>query len=374
MNSPSILKGQMRALRANKQSERPKLEHVDIPEVGPQDVLIKVASAGLVPGNMAMLKMGRLMTLPTTLGHNVAGVVEKIGDLVDTVKVGQRVRLHPNLSCGTCNYCTTDRDQMCPENGVIGLANFCSRRGPLFEKYHEGGLADYVRAPSWVVDVLPDNVSFDVGAKVHDLANAMRILKMAELLPGSTVLITAATGSMGSACVKLAPFFGIGRLILLGRSMERLENVKKLTTIKCDLIATGDLDDDWETKKGLVGRLRGLVPQGVDAIIDFIPSGADMEMYQIMGGLAVNGVLVHMGGNAATLQLPLVAIMVNCWRIKGTRNNSRTDAKTVLSWLADGRLNVDELITHRFKLDQIDEAMTRLQDRSLPVLMMIINP
>ena len=104
MTSSSSPKGQMRALRANKQSERPRLERVDIPEVGPQDVLIKVASAGLVPGNMAMLKIGRLTTLPTTLGHNVAGIVEKIGELVDTVEVGERVRLHPNLSCGTCNY------------------------------------------------------------------------------------------------------------------------------------------------------------------------------------------------------------------------------------------------------------------------------
>ncbi len=374
MNSSSIPEGRMRALRAHAPSEQPKLELVDVPIIGPQDVLIKVASAGLVPGAFTMLKQGRLSILPTTLGHNVAGVVEKVGNLVDTVRVGQRVRLHPNVGCGTCSYCTTDRDQMCPEAGIIGFAGFGAGRMPLYEQYHDGGLADYVRAPSSRVDVLPENVNFDVGAKIHDLANAMRVLKMADLLPGATVLITAPTGSMGAACIKLAPFFGIGRLILVGRSMDRLEAVKKLTSINCDLVALGDLGDDWPTTKALVRRLRELVSSGVDAIIDFTPSGATTDIYQIMGALAVNGTMVHMGGNAATLPLPLIVVMINCWRIVGTRNHSRADAKTVLRWLGDGRLNVDDLITHRFKLEDIDEAITRLQDRSLPVMMMVINP
>jgi threonine dehydrogenase-like Zn-dependent dehydrogenase len=364
----------MKALRARSPSEQPKLETVTVPDLGPQDVLIKVVSAGLVPGPFEMLRQGRLSLLPTTLGHNVAGLVEEVGDLVTTIKVGQRVRVHPNLSCGTCSYCTTDRDQMCPEAGIVGMAGFGVGRMPLYEEYHDGGLAEYVRVPNWAVDILPDNVNFDVGAKVHDLGNAIRVLKVAQLLPGATILITAPTGSMGAACIKMAPFFGIGRLILVGRSMDRLEAVKNLTSIKCDLIAINDLGDDWPTTQSLVRSLRGLVPQGVDAIIDFTPTGAHKDIYQIMGGLAVNGTLVHMGGNVATLPLPLIAMMVKCWRIVGTRNHSRADAKTALRWLAEGILNIDDLITHRFKLDEIDVAIARLHDRSLPVWMMVVNP
>ena len=363
----------MRALRAKAGAKEPALEVVDKPKVGPQDVLIKVVSAGLAPGVFNLLSLGRLSHLPSTFGHEVAGTVEEIGDLVHSINVGQRVLLYPNISCGLCKYCTTGRDHMCIEAAMIGFQGFGPGRMPLFEEYHEGGFADYVRAPSWLVDVLPDNVSFDVGAKVHDVANAMRVLKVPELPPGSTVIITAPTGSMGTACVKLAPFFGISHLILVGRSAERLQAVQKLTTIKCDVVGLADLGD-WPTTKALVRELRKLAPQGVDAIIDFMPPGSGTDIYQMMGALAVHGSFVHMGGHTAVLALPLIAIMVNCWRIIGTRNHSRADVRAVLQLLQEGRLNVDDLITHRFKLDQIDEAIARLHDRSLPVWMMVVNP
>jgi threonine dehydrogenase-like Zn-dependent dehydrogenase len=172
----------------------------------------------------------------------------------------------------------------------------------------------------------------------------------------------------------VAPFFGIRRLVLVGRSMDRLEAVKKLTSIQCDLIATNDLGDDWPTTKSLILRVHGLVPQGVDAIIDFLPTTANKVVYQIMGGLAVGGTFVRMGANAVVLPLPLMAIMINCWHIVGTRNQSRADAQMALRWLAEGSLNIDDLICHKYKLDDIDTAIARLHDRSLPICMMVINP
>ena len=365
--------GQMRALRAKAGAKEARLDVIDKPKVGAQDVLIKVASAGLAPGVFTLLSLGRLSQLPTTFGHEVAGVVETVGPMVTSIQVGQRVRLHPNTCCGSCRYCATGRDHMCNEAAIIGFQ--CMRAGqtPLFDDYHEGGLAEYVRAPYWLVDVLPDNVSFDVGAKIHDIANAMGVLKAAELPPGSTVIITAPTGAMGTACLKLAPLFGIGHIILVGRSAERLEAVKGLTSIRCDIISLSDLGD-WPTTKALVQELRKLAPDGADAIIDFMSVGSGTDIYQVMGALAVHGSFVHMGGNNSVLPLPLIAIMVNCWRIIGTRNHSRADTKAVLQLLREGRLNFDDLITHRYKLDEIDEAVARIRDRSLPVWMMVVHP
>ena len=102
------------------------------------------------------------------------------------------------------------------------------RTEEFYARYHDGGLADYILAPHWLIDVLPDNVSFDVAAKVHDLANAVPALKLTALPLGGTLVITAATGTMGTATIKLASFFGAGRLILVGRSAERLEAVRPL--------------------------------------------------------------------------------------------------------------------------------------------------
>ena len=373
MSIPNLREGKMRALRADKGATETKLDTVDIPKLGPQDVLIKVKSAGLSPGPFTLLKLGRLRQLPTTFGHEVAGVVEKIGDLVHNVQIGQRVRLYPNLSCGSCIYCTTGRDQMCVQAAMIGFQCFGKGRVPLFEAYHEGGLAGYLRAPSWLIDVLPDNVSFDVGAKVHSLANAVRALKVAELQPASTVMITAPTGSMGTCCVKLAHFFGITRLILVGRSRERMEAVRKLTPIDCDIVDTGSLGDDWPTTNALATRLSQVVPQnGVDAILDFTSNGTDM--YQVMASLAVGGTLVHMGGNTSPLPVPLIAAMTNCWRIIGTKNHSRAETRVVLDWLRDGLLKVDDLVTHSFDLQEVDEAVRALRERSSPIWWMVVHP
>ena len=362
----------MRALRANKADEAPKLETIDVPSVGPDDVLIKVVCASLAPGPWKLLQMGFLKQLPTTFGHQVAGTVEKTGELVDTLQVGQRVRLCPNLSCGKCAYCGSGRDQMCVGAAIVGFAAFGKGRMPLYERYHDGGLAEYVRVPQRFVDLLPDSVSFEVGAMVHGLANAVRVLESADLVPGATVAITAPTGSMGVACVRMAHLFGIGRLVLVGRNTERLEAVKNLTSVKCDVVDTTRLGHDWTETKALVGAIRRLVPQGVDAIIDFIPSGD--EVYQIFGALASGGAFVHMAGSTAKLPVPLIAIMQNDWRIIGTKNCSRADARTVLSWLGSGLLKADDLVTQRFTLDDIDQAVKELHERSSPVWTMLVKP
>jgi Zn-dependent alcohol dehydrogenase len=80
------------------------VDKVAVPTPTPIDVVVKVASAGLAPGMTSLLKMGAFRHLPTTLGHEAAGTVAAVGDDVDTVSVGDRVRVHPNLNCRSCIY------------------------------------------------------------------------------------------------------------------------------------------------------------------------------------------------------------------------------------------------------------------------------
>ena len=72
--------------------------------------------------------------------------------------------------------------------------------------------------------------------------------------------------------------------------------------------------------------------------------------------------------------LPAVAMMVNCWRIVGTRACTRTDAQQVLSLLGDGALVIDELITHRFPLAEANQAVTAMRDRTEAIWMAVVNP
>ncbi|MGK5531013.1 alcohol dehydrogenase catalytic domain-containing protein [Streptomyces sp. URMC 129] len=363
----------MLAARAEHGSAELHLTKIPVPEPGPLDVLVKVASAGLAPGMMRLLAQGAFKHLPTTLGHEAAGTVTAVGSGVTGLAVGDRVRVHPNLTCRSCRYCRTDREMMCAQQAMMGHAAFSDVAMPLYDAYHDGGLAEYVRVPHWLIDPLPANVGFDVGAKVHDLANAVRALKCAELPLGSTLIVTAATGTMGTATAKLAAHYGVARLILVGRSAERLAAVRHLAgDVPTETVALEELPTGWEQDQGLTRALRRFVPEGADAVLDFVPDGP--ATYQAMAALATGGTLVHMGGNRAPLPFPLIALMVNCWRVVGTRCCTRTDALEVLSLLERGALAVDELITHRFPLAAADRAVAAMQSRTEPIWMAVVNP
>ncbi|WP_330351280.1 alcohol dehydrogenase catalytic domain-containing protein [Streptomyces sp. NBC_00582] len=363
----------MLAARARKGSDALHLDKIDIPEPGPQDVLIKVASAGLAPGMMTLLAMGAFKHLPTTLGHEAAGTIAAVGSEVEGIEIGTRVRVHPNLNCRACRYCRSNRDMMCAQQAVIGHAGFGDVPMPLYERYHDGGLAEYVRVPHWLVDRLPDSVSFDVGAKVYDIANAVRALKSADLPLGATLVVTAATGTMGTSTIKLARHYGVARLILVGRSAERLEAIRHLAgDVATDVVALETLPENWHSAQGLTRALRALVPQGADAVLDYVPQGPATS--QAMASLTTGGTLVHMGANPSPLTLPAIAVMVNCWRFVGTRSCTRTDAQEVLSLLAEKALDVDELITHRYPLTEAKEAVEAMQSRTEPIWMAVVNP
>ena len=362
----------MLAVRVHKDSHDLHLEEIPIPIPSNQEVLIKVASAGLAPGVFTMLKQGLLRHLPTTLGHEVAGTISALGDNVASFEVGERVRMHANLSCRECKHCLNDREQMCAQGAMIGFNGFGRGKMPLYEQYHDGGLAEYVVVPHWLVDKIPNNVSFDVAAKVHDVGSAMRALKCANLEKGSTIILTAATGAMGTSTIKLAEHFGISRIILVARSRERLEAVQRLTKISTDIVALDELKPDWATSNGLLKKLKELVPDGADAVIDFIPAGQDS--WQTVMALGTDGTLVHMGGNHSTLPFPVAVMMYNCWKVVGTRGNTRSDTDLVLEWLGDGRLNLDELITNKYPLSDVKEGVTALQSRSKSTWMSVVNP
>ncbi|POM27534.1 putative L-galactonate oxidoreductase [Actinomadura rubteroloni] len=362
----------MLAARAQADSTELHVAKIPVPEVGPQDVLIRVASAGLAPGMMLLLARGAFRHLPTTLGHEAAGTIVAVGDQVTGVAEGTRVRVHPNLACRSCEYCRTDREMMCAQQAMMGHAAFGDAPMPLYDAYHDGGLAEYVRVPYWLVDPLPDGVSFDVGAKVHDLANAVRALKLADLTPGATLIVTAATGTMGTATVKLAPHFGVGRLVLVGRSAERLADVARISPLPVETVACEDLPDGWEETGGLTRRLREIVPGGAHAVLDFAPAGRMMA--QSTAAMRTGGTVVHMGANRDPLGLPAAVMMINCWKFVGTRACTRTDAREVLALLDSGALRVDDLITHRFPLADARAAVEAMQSRAEPIWMAVVNP
>ncbi|QNE21356.1 alcohol dehydrogenase catalytic domain-containing protein [Kribbella qitaiheensis] len=338
------------------------------PSAGANEVVIRVVAAGLAPGAFNLLRMGRVPIVPTVLGHEIAGIVESVGEGVDPTLADQRVRVHPLLSCGVCDYCTTDREMMCSANSMIGHAIFGPDAMPRYSKYHNGGLAEYVVVPAANVDLLPESLSFDLGAKTHDFANAVRAFKLAETEAGSTIAVTAATGAMGVATIAIARWYGVRRIIAVGRDEDRLAAVQ---AIDPELVRTVTISPD-DDARGVTGRMRAIEPAGVDAVIDYFPHGKGTSF--VFGGIKTGGRLVHMGVNPEPLVIPPAAFSVNCITFVGTRNGTRKDAHDAMRLLAEDPKRYEDLITHRFTLDDVDRARDIFRDRQEPMWMAVVSP
>ncbi|MGN8027218.1 alcohol dehydrogenase catalytic domain-containing protein [Microbacterium sp. 22242] len=344
------------------------LEEVPDPVPGADDVVVRVGAAAFAAGTFRLLPTPAFPLLPTILGHEIAGEVVEIGADVDPGLLGARVRVHPLLGCGTCEYCAADDEMLCAEHSMMGHASFGPRAITHYERYHNGGLAEKVLVPAANIDVLPDDISTDLAAKIHDIANAYRALTKARLRPGSTLAVTAATGAMGTSTILLAPYFGVSRVVAIGRDAARLEDVRQLDP---DRVVTVELDDE-DSPETVVGRVRAAAGGGVDAVIDFLPSGNGLT--KVFGSLRDGGRIVHMGMNSDPLFIPQIAMSVRCISFIGTRSCTRADVKEVLRIVAADPASFERLITHRYPLSRVNEARRVLESRSEPVWMSVIHP
>ena len=357
------MQGTMLAARAHPGEDRFRLEHIDIPTLADGEVLVRVHAAGMTHGLLSLWRSGRTQLLPGVLGHEAAGEVAEVAPNATRWRVGDRVRLHPTLTCRDCRYCRSDRETLCSTLGVIGHAVYTNAAMPLYERYHNGGLAEYMRVAEWSLDRLPDEVPFDVGARVHSLAIALRALRKVEPRQGETLVIAAATGATGASVIRCAPLFGFARVIAIGRTRANLQRVAALEPGLVDTIALEDLSSDWERGDDLTQQIRALTRgEGADCLVDLMPSGASVTT-QAIYGLHKGGRVALVGGNYAPLNIPYGRIMVGNYEIKGTNGYMRRDALELVDLLAAGRMDVSGLFTHRIGLNDVNDAIDLVDTR-----------
>lgn len=185
-------------------------QDIPIPTIGAEEVLVRVKAAGICHSD-AHYRAGRapVRPLPLTLGHEVAGVVEKIGANVTTLKIGDRVCLHYNLTCGSCYYCTIRHEQFCPQCVMLG-------------HHINGGYAEYIAVPARNALVLPDALPFEQGATLMCAsATALHALRKGRLTAGERVAVFG-IGGLGVSAVQLARAFGALEVFAIDLNPKKL--------------------------------------------------------------------------------------------------------------------------------------------------------
>jgi threonine dehydrogenase-like Zn-dependent dehydrogenase len=352
----------MQAARVHPKKNAFVLEDIPVPDIGPGEVLVQVQATGLSRGLLSVwLFTDMIKLLPATLGHEIAGVVAATGPGVSNVRAGDRVHVYAPLGCGkqSCAACAAGDESACESFAMIGYALFQPGGMEIYQRYHDGGMAEFVRVPAQNLDKLADETSFEAGCKLSTAAISWKAVSTARAgAPGGTLLVTGASGANGSIAVAAAPLAGFDRVIAVATHRSALT---PLTFDYVTGVATEELGPDWE-KKGYLTELLRDEPGGVDAIVDFTPVGPAV-IAQSLPVLNRHGRAVLMAGNPSLFQVSYLDIMTRNLCVSGCPHATRADVRRVAQLVAGSELDLDRFVTHRYPLDAVSDAMKAIMLR-----------
>jgi D-arabinose 1-dehydrogenase-like Zn-dependent alcohol dehydrogenase len=331
----------MRAVQLTRIGEPLEDADVRIPEIGPTDVLIRVAAAGICHSD-AHYRAGisKIDHLPLTLGHEVAGSVEKVGAQVANVALGDRVCVHYLVTCGCCDYCKGGQEQFCRHVQMIG-------------KDRDGGYAELIKVPGANAFPLPDEIPFEVGAiMMCSSATALHALNKARLKPGESVAIFG-FGGLGFSALQLARAFDCGDVYVVEINPAKLASAVNMGAIAIDATAADPVE---QIKDATGGR-------GVDVALELIGSAKTMRQAVLCLGPLGRAALVGLTAESMSIH-PYTELINKEAEIIGVSDHLATELPALLEFARSGKLRFPPETLHAVNLDasQINAALDALQD------------
>jgi len=256
-----------------------ELQEIPIPEIGGREVLVRVRAAGICHSD-AHYRAGRsaMGRMPITLGHEIAGIVEKIGAQVTNVSAGDRVCLHYNITCGDCHHCSTGSDQFCDTVKMLG-------------HHVDGGYAEFIAVPARNAIRLPDEIPFEEGATLMCAsATALHALHKGRVKAGETVAVFG-VGGLGVSAIQLAKAMGAVKVYAVDIQQDKLDLASEYEATPID---ASRVDAVEEIRRWTKGR-------GVDVALEMI--GLRKTMEQAIDCVGYLGRAVLVGLNQQPIEI-----------------------------------------------------------------------
>jgi len=328
-----------------------RLEVVSTPEIDDDEILVEMKACGICGSDL--MDWYLKSRAPLVLGHEPSGVVAKKGSKVDSVEVGDHVFVHHHVACLTCHYCLHGDYTLC-------------------RKFHEtnikpGGFAEYFKVPASNVQIdtlkIPDNLSFEDATFIEPVGCCLRAMKKCDIQIGDSVAIIGA-GATGLIHSALSKIYGAGTTIVSDLIDFRLKTASKFGA---DIIVNPKNQDlSQVVMKETDGR-------GVDLAVVTAPS---VEAYKAGLGVCRKGgkLCVFAPTNPETyLQLSPKDLFFSEIQIIPSYSTSHLETRTALQLLSSGKIAVEELVTHRFKLAQAAEAFSTALESKESLRVLIVN-
>ncbi len=355
----------IRAARIHTPGGRFQVDTIDRPHLmHPTDVLIDVKASGVVPnlrnvisnyGEHAYLTVPEL---PAIYGLDTAGVIAEIGSAVRDISVGDRVYLNPGRYCGTCHACRCGEPINCSAYTFQGYFGFGPESRRIYREYPYGGFSEFVTAPASGIIKLPDAISFEQASRFGYLGTAYSGLRKADIRAGRTVLISGASGTLGLGAVQIARAMGATKILCVARNPELLTRVKNLDPQRISIFSYGSGDlASWARQE-----TDGL---GVDAVLDAIGPGASHKItLDCIDSLRRGGKLVEIGAMMDPMPVNMHQLMCVQVSLIGSLWFSVAEGQELASMATAGTLDLSIFEHHRFKLEQVNEALEVAEKRA----------
>ena len=281
---------------------------------------------------------------PVVLGHEYSGEVVEVGEGVTGFAVGDHVTVDPNIYCGHCAYCQNGKKQLCPSMEAIGVTR-------------DGGFAQYSRIPASQAFKLEPTVPWEAAAMAEPLACCLHGIGLAGIQVGDKVCVVGG-GAIGLLMVQLAKLSGASQIVLSEPNEKRRQ-------VGLQLGANTALDP---TRPDAQEAFAPVLGGGANVVIECVGNVPAVKSAFQFAGKGATVLLFSVPKVDATFDLPLFDVYKKELTIKGSFVNPDTHARAV-ALINSGKVDFGPIITHRFTLDQLPEAIAmQMSDASIKVV------
>jgi L-iditol 2-dehydrogenase len=320
-----------------------RVEDRPIPEPGAGEILVQTKACGVcVADTMEWYLTPRA---PLTLGHEPTGIITKLGEGTHGFEVGDRVMVHHHVPCLVCEHCRRGDFTMCSTFKNTHI--------------HPGGYSEYFTASGLHVErdthLLPENMSFEVGTLVEPLACVLHAVQKSNIRPGDSVVLIG-TGAMGLMFIQALKYWGVRKLIVYEILEWRQQKAHEFGA-PIVLSPASDLDEE-------VRRVRSIF--GSDGANKVIVAAKDLRAMEL--GMRV----ANKGGTVLFFATPQPDewikvfpsyVFFNELTLTSSYSANHLDTRLALDLLADGSVNGEALISHRYPIEQLSEAILQTASR-----------
>ena len=329
------------------------LQEVPVPEYAEDEVLVRIKAVAICGSDVHGYdgSSGRRRP-PIIMGHEAAGVIEKVGSRVKNYKVGDRVTFDSTIYCGECDYCRQGLINLCSNRTILGVSCADYRR--------HGCMAEYCNIPARVLYKLPDDVSFEKASLVEPLSIGFHAVSITPVMVGDTALVIGA-GTIGQMVIKTLKHSNAARIIVSDLDETKLQAAYESGATHC-FGKGADIVKEVMTLTGGVGADVSIEAVGVPPTI----AGA-------IAATKKNGNLTLIGNVTPQVPIPLQDVIGKQLTIRGSAA-SCGEYPRCLSAIADGRVNLDNIISRVAPLEEGQEWFDRLHAAEPGLLKVVLIP